>query len=266
MAKEQAQPGARILEQGNIVFFYRPKMAVLHPQSPDDLERAFFMLLPDDQEHHRNRLYNLAHGVFPMVVPGKALPEERDWAFAQDVSRNPREVLEALEANIPGPPEPSGQRARPWARAAGDGRYVIALHDDHTHLAYRLRQPKQIGPVQEEMQIKPQASYVISVKEPYAPSEIELEQKPTYPPDLQRKFDGYGWIAADPTDYLDYQYTQVLLVGARTDVEQELGIRLDPQAENRAQKEVLKLLRQEEKEAARQGVSLLEPMEKGRWV
>lgn len=265
MAKEQAQPNVQILERGNILFFYRPKQGVLHPRSPDDLERAYFMLLPDDQRSHKNRLFNLAHGVFPAIVPGLALPEERVWAFAQDVSQDPREVLLNLERNIPAPPEPSGQRARPWARAAGQGRYAITRHDDHTHLAYRLSRPRRVGEVQKEMGIEPEASYVISVKEPFAPSEIELEQKPSYPQTLRNKFDGLGWVAAEPTDFLDYQYTQILLIGARTDVEEELGITLDADAENRAEKEVLQLLQKEEKEAAAEGVSLLEPLTEGRW-
>jgi len=266
MLEEQRPGKEQFLEEGNILFFYRPKMGVLHPRDPDDLERVFFMLLPDDQKHHKTRLFNVAHGTFPQIVPGVSLPEERDWAFVQDVGKDPTDVLESLEKNIPGPPEPSGQRARPWARAAGEGRYAIVKHDNHTHLAYCLSEPKKPGEVQQELQIKPEASYVISVKEPFAPSEIELDKKPSYPESLRNKFDGHGWIPIEPTDYLDYQYTQVLLVGAETDVERELGIKLECEAENRAEKQVLKVLRQEEKEAAQQGVSLLEPLEKGGWI
>lgn len=263
MAERKAT--VQVLEEGNIVFFYRPKKGVTHPKSPDDLERAYFMLIPDNQAEHRNRLFNVAHGVFPTIVPGRALPEERDWAFVQEVGRDPKSVIEDLEKEVPGPPPAPGERVRPWARAAGEGRYAIARHDDHTHLAYRLHLPERTGEVQEELQIKPEASYVISVKEPFAPSEIALEQKPSYPQALQSKFNGHGWIPVDPTHFLDFQYTQVLLLGARVDVQKELGITLDAEAENRADKEALEWLRKKEEEAARQGVSLLEPMEKGRW-
>ncbi len=265
MAKQESPAGVRVLEKGNILFFYRPREGILHPQGPDDLERVYFMLLPDDQEHHKNRLFNVAHGVFPAIVPGKALPEERDWAFAQDVSEQPQQVLEALEKDIPAPPEPSGQRARPWAPVAGAGRYAVVKHDDHTHLAYQLSKPEEPGEVQKALQIKAEASYILSVKEPFAPSEIELEEKPAYPSSLRRQFEGQGWIAAEPTDLLDYQWAQVLLIGARTDVEQELGIKLDAGSENAAEKQVLRLLREEEKQAARQGVELLEPLKQGRW-
>lgn len=269
MAQPQASahPNMQVLETGNIAFFYRPKMGVLHPKSPDDLERAFFMLFPDDQARHKNRLLVVAHGVFPKIVPGALLPEERDWAFVADASQDPRMIVDALEKNVPGPAEPSGQRARPWARIAGDGRYAIVQHEDHTHLAYALHEPKQPGVVQQQLEIKPEASYVISVKEPYAPSEIVLEKKPSYPASLQKKFDGHGWISAEPTDFLDYQWTQVLLVGAETNVEQELGIKLNRKKENQAEKEALRLLHQEAKEAHdKWHVDIFEPMCQGTWA
>jgi len=265
MSRAEPRNAVQVLEKGNIVFFYRPKEGVLHPRSPDDLERVYLMLLPDDQTHHRNRVLNVTHGVFPMIVPGKALPEERDWAFVQDVSQDPKKVLEDLQKNISAPPEPSGQRARPWARPAGQGRYEIVEHDKHTHLAYRLSQPTKPGEVQAELQVKPEASYVISVKEPYAPSEIALSEKPSYPESLRNKFDGHGWIPLDPTDFLDYRWTQVLLIGARANVEKELGIKLSAAAENKAEREVLEVLRKEAKQAEKQGISLLEPLKEGQW-
>lgn len=265
MSSGQPLPSVQVLEAGNIAFLYRPKQGVLHPKSVDDLERSYFTLLPDDQKSHKNRVFNLAHGTFPMIVPGRALPEERDWAFVQAVGSDPKQVLQDLQRNIPAPPEPSGHRARPWARLAGEGRYVIARHEDHTHLAYRLRQPSKAGAVQRELEIKPEASYVIAVKEPYAPSEIKLANTPSYPPELRRKFDGLSFIPADPTSLLDYLWAQVLLVGARTDVEKELGIKLKLDLENRAEKDVFDLLRSQEKQAGKGGISIMEPMEKGLW-
>jgi len=266
MVKPQRQPDVQILEAGNVVFFYRPKKGVLHPKSPSDLERAYFMLFPDDQHHHQNRLFNVAHGVFPEIVPGIALPEQRDWAFVEDVSHDPRAIVEDLEKNVAPATGPAGERNRPWARVLGDGRYALARHDDHTHLVYFLHQPAQPGKVQKELEIKPEASYVISVKQPFAPSEIQLADKPSYPEDLVKKFDGHGFIPAEPTSYLDYRWTQILLIGARTNVEQELGIHLDPDKENHAEKAALQLLHQEATEAhAKWHVEIFEPLAQGRW-
>ncbi|MBX6773027.1 MAG: hypothetical protein IRY83_14960 [Chloroflexi bacterium] len=256
----------RLLETGNIIFFYRPRRGVLHPRSPDDLERAYFALFPDDQEHHQNRLFIVAHAVFPAIIPGAALPSERDWAFIADISREPREVIEALEKNVPAPSPPSGERVRPWARVAGEGRYALARHEDHTHLVYWLHQPEQPGEVQQVLQIHPEASYIIAVKQPFAPSEIQLKEKPGYPEELVRMFDGHGWIPVDPPDFLDYRWTQVLLIGAEPTVETELGIHLDPTVENAAAKKALDELRAEAREAhSRWHVELFEPMCAGRW-
>ena len=255
----------QILEKGNIIFFYRPKKGVQHPKGPQDLERSYFLLLPDDQRAHKNRLFNVAHGVFPLIQPGVALPEERDWAFVQDVGDDPRDVLSRLQQDVAAAARPAEGRIRPWARVAGRGRYAIVRHENHTHLAYSLAQPPKGGEVQRELEIKPEASYVISVKEPYAPSEIVLEKKPAYPDALRRKFNGHGWIPVDPTSFLDYQWTQVLLIGARTDVRKELGITLQADKENQAEQSVFQLLREEEKQAEKQGISLLEPLETGEW-
>jgi hypothetical protein len=259
-------PSVQILELGNIAFFYRPKKGILHPKSPDDLERAYFLLFPDDQQHHQNRRFNVAHGVFPTIVPGRALPEERDWAFAEDVSHDPRAIIVDLEQDINAASTSEGTRPRPWARIAGDGRYAVVRHENHTHLVYVLHQPTHLGPVQNQLEIMPEASYVLAIKRPDAPSEITLEKKPDYPPELKNKFDGHGWIPAEPTSYLDYQWTQILLIGARRNLQQELGIHLDPNTENRAEKEALQQLHQEAKEAhTRWHVDIFAPMCQETW-
>lgn len=263
----RAHPAVQILESGNIAFFYRPKEGVKYPTGPDDLERAYFMLFPDDQTSHQNRNFNLAHGVFPEIVPGKALPEERDWAFVDEISRDPRQVVNELEKNVSGSPPPgSEQRARPYSRIAGDGRYAIARHKDHTHLVYFLHEPREPGKVQHDLEIKKEASYIISIKDPFTPSEIRLGKEPNYPKELRDKFNGHGWIPCDPTSFLDYLWTQILLIGARSNVERELGITLDAKAENRAEREALAALRQISPAAQnRWRVEIFEPMQQGRW-
>ncbi|CCF83355.1 conserved hypothetical protein [Nitrolancea hollandica Lb] len=265
MSSTQPHADVSILERGNIFFFYRPKKGITHPKNPDDLERVYFMLLPDDQHRHQNRLFDVAHGVFPQIKPGEALPEERDWAFVMDVGHDPKAVLNDLEKDVRARAEPSGQRARPWARPAGEGRYALATHVGHTHLVYYLSKPQHPGEVQEALKVDPEASYIISVKQPYAPSEIELSEKPSYPDELRNLFDGHHWIPLVPTDFLDYKYTQILLIGARKDVGKELGITLDADKENAAAKAVIQMLQEDAKQAKVYGVDLLEPLQEGHW-
>ena len=49
---------------------------------------------------------------------------------------------------------------------AGEGKYSIVKHDGHTELAYLLELPEIPGPTQREFEIKKEASYIISVKNP----------------------------------------------------------------------------------------------------
>ena len=125
--------------------------------------------------------------------------------------------------------------------------------------------PKQPGKVQQELQVKPEGSYIISIKQPYAPSEIQLNEQPYYPSALRKLFDGQSWIPAVPTDFLDYKYTQILLIGARTDVQKEFGITLDAERENAAAKAVFEMLHEDAQRTKAYGIDLLEPLVQGHW-
>lgn len=230
----------RILEPGNITFLYRPVGTVLHPRSSDEIERAFFALFPDDQVHHRNRLFALAHGYFPPIIPDQDLPEERDWAVVARIDRNPSALIADLDTGFPTPPFRPATRTRVPARIAGNGRYAIVRHGDHTYLAYALCHPTRLGPAQHALLLERTGSYLIVVKEPSMPSAINLRETPSYPEDLSEAFDGHGSIPVDPTDFLDYRWTQVFLVGAETRLEAEPGIHLTPDVENQAAKEALR--------------------------
>jgi hypothetical protein len=106
-----------------------------------------------------------------------------------------------------------------------------------------LSESRQPGAVQRDLQIKAEASYVISVKDPFMPSEIELEKKLTYPEELRAKFDGHGRIRCAATTYLDYLWTQILLIGGTTDVRGDLGFTLDAGKQNERAEDAIRSLR-----------------------
>src|SRR4051812_28869966 len=56
-----------------------------------------------------------------------------------------------------------GVRKIPAARPAAEGIYTILRHGEHTHLANFLELPKHEGPVERELNIKREASYIIAV-------------------------------------------------------------------------------------------------------
>ncbi len=132
--------------------------------------------------------------------------------------------------------ETKGTRRLAAAVPAGEGKYSIVKHEGHTELAHLLELPKELGHTQKEFEIKNEASYIISVKNPEISASgftaFSSARKPQYPNDLVELFGDKRWIDVDDPRLLDYQNTQLLLIGARTkEVENELGISIDEEKE-----------------------------------
>ena len=134
------------------------------------------------------------------------------------------------------------------ALLAGEGKYAIVKHDNHIEQAYVLELPKVPGPVcKKEFGIKKEASYIISVKNP----NIEIpgfavfeKRKPKYPAKIKEAFGDRRWINVENPDILNYENTQVLLIGAKQgNVEKELGIELNEEKETENTAELFKELK-----------------------
>lgn len=224
MARRDA---VKTLEEGDIYFFYRPKVEQEHPESLDDVQRAFMVLGAEDK-------YRL------VVIGRKKLPDptqtggQRYWAFVDNVTSDAGDIRQAL-SGWRRQTKTRGEREQPSSRPAGEGRYRILSHGDHTHLVYRLELPRRPGEVQEELEIEEEASYILTVKNPERPSPrqagLSPEQKASYPKELQEKFRGRRFIPADPPALLDREGAELVLVAAAEDLEAELGIELDTEAE-----------------------------------
>ena len=108
--------------------------------------------------------------------------------------------------------------------------------------------PEVPGPTQKEFEIKKEASYIISVKNP----DIQVpgfaafsapEKKPDYPKHLKEMFGERRWIDVQDANLLNYENTQLLLIGARKkDVEEELGIDIDEEKESQRSADLFKEL------------------------
>lgn len=247
---------AQVLERGDIYFVYRPRVDEETVEGFADVQRTYMILSPSGRGRHR------------LIVLGqKRLPEahtggRRVWGFVDKVGRRPEEVEDELERAVYGT-KTLGVREQPAARPAGEGVYAIVRHDDHTHLAYALELPRRPGDVQEELRIEPQASYVISVKNPEAPSPpgvgLPAERRAAFPEQLQQVFRGRRFAAADPPALLDHEGAEVMLVGTDEDVAEDLGIRLDPQRETEHTAEIFNQLRMEKDQHP------TEPLFRGEW-
>ncbi len=217
---------ARVLEQGDIYFVYRPRVGEEQPEGVDDVQRLFAILGPRDKDVYRR-----------LVIGRKRLPNvqqhERSWAFVDRVARRPEPVEEDLEAHRY-ETQTRGEREQPAGRPAGEGVYAIVEHDDHVHLAYALELPHAPGDVQGELGIEPEASYVVTVRNPEAPSVpragLPRRDRPSYPHELQEQFAGRRFAPLDPA-FLDHEGAELILIGAHEEPEDELDVDLEPERE-----------------------------------
>jgi hypothetical protein len=224
---------SQIVEQGDIFFFYRPKVGIEEVSSTEDVQRFYMVTAPEEREN-KYRLFVLGRKQMPEIVEGKSTSEERNWALNTLTTNNPEDIRKELLA-AEYETETRGKRRVAAAAPAGEGKYSIVKHDNHTELAYALELPEAPGPTQREFEIKKEASYIVSVKNP----DVQIsgfkafeKRKPEYPANIKQMFGDKRWINVEDPDLLNYENTQLLLIGARKkDVEEELGINLNEEKE-----------------------------------
>ena len=245
--KKQKKSNIEIIEQGDIFFFYRPKVDTEEVKDIKDVQRFYMVTTPEKQKKNDiYRLFLIGQKQLPEIIEGKSTSEEKNWALNILTTSNPDDVhKELLPAEYT--TETRGKRRLAAAAPAGEGKYKIVKHDNHTELAYLLELPEIPGPTQKEFEIKKEASYIISVKNP----EVNIpgfatvsEKKPEYPKHIKEKFGDRRWINIEDPQLLDYENTQVLLIGARKkDVEEELDIDIDEQKETENTADIFKELK-----------------------
>jgi hypothetical protein len=225
---------AELLEDGDIYFLYRPRVEEEHVDSLAEVQRLLVVLRPWHGRHLRL-----------LVVGRKRLPDigehDRFWAFVDQVVDRPEQLHKTLQPRGYRT-RTRGRREQPPARPAAEGAYVIARHDDHTHLAYELELPPRLGEVQHDLDIEPEASYIVTVKNPRAPSPPGVglggARKARLPAGLQEQFHGRRFAPLDPPGFLDHPGTELVLIGAAHDASEELRIDLDAKVE-RAQRSTI---------------------------
>ncbi len=231
---ESRQKDVQILEQGNIYFFYRPKVDEPSVEGLEDVERFYMVLEPKQKDEHLYRLIVIGHKKMPEIKPHGG--GNGYWGFVDKVSQEEEEIEDELDAKTYQTKTRGLQTIEP-ARPVGEGLYNIVRHQDHTHLVYVLNLPRRLGEVQKAFQLSEEGSYILSIKNPHQPAPRQVGfsgKEPHYPKDLQKKFGEHKWIPADPPSFLNYEGAQILLIGAESDVSDELGINLQPQNEKDA--------------------------------
>jgi Protein of unknown function (DUF2795) len=231
-----------IIEQGDIFFFYRPKVDTEEVEDLKDVQRFYMVTAPENNTKYR--LFLIGQKQLPEIVEGKSSSEERNWALNTLTTSNPKDIEKEL---MPAEyiTKTRGKRRLAAAVPTGEGKYAIAKHDNHTELAYVLELPETLGPTQREFEIKKEASYIVSVKNPdiKVPGFAAFE-KPDYPKILNDKFGDKRWINVEEPNFLNYENTQLLLIGSKKkNVEEELGIDIDDEKETERSADLFKELK-----------------------
>jgi hypothetical protein len=253
MARDEDEGATATIEEGNIWFLVRPRVEHHEPSGAEDVQNLYVVLSP-----HGTRSYRLA------IVGAQRLPETHDsgrdklWGFISGVYDDPRELARDLTEETY-QTKTRGERHRPAARPVGEGAYELVRHDGHTHLVYALELPREPGDVQEAFNIESEASYLITVKNPEQPSPpgagLPRQRKAEYPAKLRERFRGRRFADVDPSDFLDYEGTQFVLVGASDQLERDLGETREP-----ASAKIFRQLR------LRKSEHPVEPLFEGRWA
>ena len=132
---------SQVLEEGDIFFFYRPRVGTEEVDDIEDIQRFYMITAPEDG---RYRLFIVGQKRLPEIVEGKSTSEERNWALNILTTDNPEDIRkEFLPAEYE--TETRGRRRLAAAIPAGEGKYAIVKHDNHTELAYVLELPKVPG-------------------------------------------------------------------------------------------------------------------------
>jgi len=228
--REQTQ----MLEQGDIYFFYRPKVGSEQVKSINDVRRFFMVMAPEVREHKQKqnqkqlyRLFVIGKKSLPEIRKSEARASERYWARVGGIFQDANELTkELLSDEI---------RQGDVARPVGEGKYAIVKHQTHAELVYMLEIPNEPGQAQNELGIQKEASYVISVINPKIPVPAgypSTEESPKYPKEILQKLsetENFIPLTRD-TKLIDYQNAQVILIGAREGhdiIKNEIGIKIN---------------------------------------
>jgi hypothetical protein len=234
----QAEP--RILEQGDIYFFYRPKKNSQEVKDIDDIRRFFMVTAPENNDsqirgegkggknkRQSYRLFVIGKKSLPEIRKSEARASERYWARVGGVFEDKDELTKELFSDE----FRKGDAARP----AGMGKYVIVEHQKHAEIAYILGTPDEPGEAQKELGIEKEARYIISVINPNAPSPSgypSAEEPPKYPDKVLQKFnDNENFVSlSNDTELIDYLNAQIILIGAaegKDTINKDLGISIE---------------------------------------
>lgn len=185
--REKSLP-SNILEKGIVYFFTRNRVGIDDAESVGDLQRTYFVLRPlpagaklgdgalPDLEN--NRLFALPKKVFPKSH------SDRFMAFVEKANTTIQDLKDNFFKGDEYETQTAGTRRTDPITTVAEGVYAITRTEDRTtHLAYAITIPSEMGEVQEDLGLRSQGSFVVSVKNPErpGPASARLPQGPGFP-------------------------------------------------------------------------------------
>lgn len=204
-----------LLERGDLYFLYTPRVrpgGALPLRLDDglirlrDVQRLYLVLRPEGKVAYRR-----------LLVGRKRMPDperrQRYWVEIERVERSASAVLRDLR-RFEYETKTRGRRVQPAAKPAGEGVYALLRHESHSHLSYRLTEPRSPLQLQQALGILPRASYIAAAFNPEAPPRLGRR-----PPDvavspsvLRQSFGDKRFAPLDP-DLLDVEGLELVLIG-----------------------------------------------------
>lgn len=200
---------SNIIEKGDIYFFYRNKIEITRAENLDDVQRLYLVTVSDESDD-KGRMFVVGKKRMPKMNGQESGAQE--WMM-NVMTGKPKMIGEEL-APKEYETETRGDRRITAAFPVGEGRYALVEHEDHTALAYRLVHPQKPGKAQKEMHLRPEAVYLISVRNPELHVQGFPDEKPGYPESLKKLFADKRWIDISKPALLDYENAQFVLIGA----------------------------------------------------
>lgn len=186
-SQRENQIPSNILEKGVIYFFTRNRVSVDDASSVGDLQRTFFVLRPLPtgaklgdgvlQDLKNNRVLALPKKVFPKSS------KDRFMAFVEKANTTIQDLKDNFFKGDTYETKTQGTRQNDPVTPVAEGVYAITRTENATtHLVYSTTIPSELGEVQEDLGIKSQGSFIISVKNPErgGPASAKLAQKPNF--------------------------------------------------------------------------------------
>ncbi len=232
----------KVLEQGDIYFFYRPKKNSQEVKGIEDVRRFFMVTSSDINGNNNNkkgssrskgdenqfyRLFVIGKKSLPEIRKSEARSSERYWARVGGIFEDKNDLTKELFSDE--------FRKGDTARPVGMGKYFIIRHQNHAEIAYTLETPEEPGEAQKELGIEKEASYIISVINPNKPAPSgypSADGSPEYPEEVLKEFDkNENFVSLiNDTQLINYQNAQIILIGAREGkdtINDELGLGIE---------------------------------------